>query len=176
MRRRDLLRATGLLVTGGTAGLAGCSAGGEDGTTPTPEPVGDHPECTPPDGTLADALPDGEEFERQGDVTASDASYDDGVARTAYALYRGPDGEEYYCSVSEFDSPAAADEGTARVRLEGGNSNAVLGLVQFDRYVFFAAGPDRERVRAVLGATSLDGACLDGAFRSPSGTATPEPL
>ena len=176
MQRRDVLRSAALAVTGTMAGLAGCSGTSDSDAEPTPEPVGDHPECTPPAGELADALPTSAVFERNGDVTESDASHDDGVAGTAYALYRGPNDEEYYCSVTEFESEPAADEGTTRVRLEGGNSNAVLGLVQFDRYVYFAAGARREQVRQLLGASSLSQDCLESAFRSLSGTATPEPL
>ena len=176
MQRRDVLRSAALTVTAGAAGLAGCTTPDGSGADPTPEPVDDHPECAPPEGTLADELPDSERFRRTGDVTESDASHDGGVARTAYALYDGPDGGEYYCSVTEFESAATADEGTARIRLEGGNSNAVLGLVQFDRYVYFGAGPDRAQVRALLGATALGETCLDNAFRSLSGTATPKPL
>jgi hypothetical protein len=176
MQRRDVLKSATAVLTAGTAGLTGCSSRSESGTEQTPEPLGDAPACQPPSGSLADALPAAPNFDQQGDVTASDASHDDGVERTAYALYQGPDEGTYYCSISEFTSAATADEGTTRVRLEGGNSNAVLGLVQFDRWVFFGAGPDREQVRQLLGATALSEACLDDAFRSLSGTATPEPL
>lgn len=176
MQRRDVLRSAGLAVTATAAGLAGCHTEGGGEVKPTPNPGGDHPECAPPVGGLADALPDSEAFERHGDVTVSDASHDDGVTRTAYALYRGPGGGECYCSATEFDSAAAASEGAEHVRLEGGNSNRALGLVQFGRYVYFGAGGDRQEVRRLLGATSLSEACLDSAFRSPTGTATPEPL
>lgn len=176
MQRRDVLKSATTALAAGAAGLAGCSGGGDSGTEPTPEPLGDAPACRPPGGSLADALPTATNFDQQGDVTASEASHDDGVERTAYALYQGPDDGTYYCSVTEYTSAATADEGTTRVRLEGGNSNAVLGLVQFDRWVFFGAGPDREQVRQLLGATALSEACLDDAFRSLSGTATPEPL
>jgi hypothetical protein len=176
MQRREVLRGAALAVTGMTVGLAGCGTTSDDGADPTPELVGDHPECVPPEGALAAALPTGEGFRRHSEVTTSDASHDDSVTRTAYALYNGPGGGEYYCSITEYESTAAAGEGTTQVRLEGGNSNAVLGLVQFDQYVYFGAGPDRERVRDLLGAAALDGACLDSAFRSLSGTATPEPL
>ena len=172
MRRRDFLGATAVLATG----LSGCSSPAEGTEAPTPTPIGDTAACAPPDGALADALPDSTEYERQGDVTASDATHDDGVTRLAYALYRGPDGEEYYCGITEFESTAAANEGTVRTRAEGGHSTAVLGLVQFGEYVFFAAGPDRERVRDILATTSLGEACLDEAFLTLSGTATPEPL
>jgi hypothetical protein len=176
MHRRDVLKSTAAVLTAGAAGLAGCSGGSDSEADPTPDPIGDAPACQPPSGAPADALPTAPSFEQRGDVTASDASHDDGVERTAYALYRGPDDGTYYCSISEYTSAATADEGTERVRLEGGNSNAVLGLVQFDRWVFFGAGPDREQVRRLLGATTLSEACLDDAFRSLSGTATPEPL
>lgn len=172
MERRDVLRSASGLLTAGTAGLAGCSGGNDDGS-PTGTASGSGV-CQPPDGPLVDALPD--DYDRQGDVTTSDGSHDEGIERTAYALYRVPEGGEYYCSITEFSSPAAADEGTRRTRAEGGHSNAVLGLVQFGRYVFFAAGPDRQTVRDVLGATSLSEACLASSFTVVSGTATPEPI
>jgi hypothetical protein len=177
MQRRDVLRSATAIVTASTAGLAGCSDGNEEEqSTPTPADPGDTSACQPPSESLPAALPQSDAYERTSDVTTTERSHDEGIERTAYALYRGPDGEEYYCSVTEFSSAAAADEGTERQRAQGGHDNDTLGLVQFDRYVYFAAGPDRETVRDLLAQSSLSEECLTGTFRVLTGTATPEPV
>jgi hypothetical protein len=177
MQRRDVLRSATAIVAASTAGLAGCSGGNErERATPTPVDPGDTSACRPPSGALTAALPQSDSYDRVGDVTTTDGSHDDGVERTAYTLYSGPDGEEYYSSVTEFSSAAAADEGTERQRAQGGHDNGTLGLVQFDQYVYFAAGPDQEVVRDLLAQSSLSEDCLAGTFRVLTGTATPEPL
>lgn len=177
MQRRDVLRLAALCVTASAAGLAGCGTERDGGAlTPTPVSEGDTSACEVPSGSLTAALPQSDAYSRVGDVTTSEGSHDEGVERSAYALYRGPDGEEYYCSITEFSSPSAADEGTERQRVQGGHDNGTLGLVQFDRYAYFAAGPDQETVRDLLGETSLSEDCLTNAFRVLTGTATPEPL
>ncbi len=175
MQRRDVLRSAALIVTASTAGLAGCGAGEEEQSTPTPVDPGDTSACQPPSGSLTAALPQSDAYERTSDVTTTEGSHDEGIERTAYALYRGPDDEEYYCSITEFSSASAVDEGTERQRAQGGHDNGTLGLVQFDQFVYFAAGPDRETVRDLL-AQSLGEDCLAGTFRVLTGTATPEPV
>lgn len=177
MRRRDLLGSVAGALTAASAGLAGCSTANDEPLPPT-ETSSDTGDCVPPSERPADALPPTGDagFERQGDVTVSESSHDTGVERTAYALYRGPDGNEYYCSVTAFDSPTAADEGTETQRRQASHDNAVLGLVQFDRYVYFGAGPDRETVRSLLAQSALSEACLAREFLVLAGTASPEPL
>ena len=145
MDRRQYLGA----LTVAVAGFAGCSES-SDGTDGGDEDD-EEPSCDTPGEDLADALPDSDDYEQQGEPSTTEGEQQDNIERGIIAAYVGPDDEQFFFGITEFSSSDAASEEVASVT--PGDSDGEFGYIRTGAYVYYASGPDEDAVEELMGAS-----------------------